>query len=563
MKITNLSGGVLTQGWMVSGLSPRITSGYSGLSATFMLKATFKLRHGDLPVPWEKGPELISGDLPIGKNKKKGLGYASDYAPYKQCADFSIVGTAYPPSIQSKSFLAKVTVGTVSRAVGVIGERIWESGVFTDRPGPASRAKPTTLSYDNAWGGIEDKLNPLGMGRDGDKMALLEIPDSPVQDRNEAKYPALFAPMPADCPLRKSKQGTYDDEWLKNRWPWLPEDFDYSFYNAAPPSQWFPEFPVGDEELFFENMHPEIPVYKSRLPGIRARCFISRVVNWEAGLPEESKKREFREVTLKLDTIWADLDQEQLILVWRGNTPCDSIKFYDIEHLVTAMEPLDASLSEEHYKKVWESAVAPAAEITTPNEEEFFALDENSTDNSSRHEPSLEELPPRTSPPLPMPLDEIRAKGLADQDLRNLDFSGLDLSRVNFRGASLGGARFAKSKLVGADFTGADMTGVDLREADLTSAVLDQCDLSKADVSGATWGKCSLNNALLVSLKLDGSDFSGVKGVRCDFSKSSLTKSNFKGAQLIQCDFSESRLDQADFTGGKLAQSSFRRASAS
>jgi uncharacterized protein YjbI with pentapeptide repeats len=549
MKIVNLSEGLLTQGWMVSGLSPRITRGYAGLSATFFLKATFKLRHDELPVPWEKGPELISGDLMIDDDPSKGLGYASDYAPHKPQADFSAIGTAYPPPDDAPCFQVSMKVGTYSRQIQVWGERRFAKEVVGRSRAISEKPKPTRLSWDNAIGGPLSPLNPLGRGGDGLVMPLLEDPLHPTQNApSKDILPAVFAPFPITSPIRTKKTGVYDECWIKSRWPWLPEDFDYTYYNAPDQRQWIGKYLEGDEELVVENMHPDIPVYKSRLPALRARCFVSRITNWESGLAEQSEQRAFVEVPMVLDTLWIDMDQQKLILVWRGATPCASLKMFDIEYLIPAIEPLNGSRPPEHYQQLWENAVAGTT-VTPPSPEEMPAGDEVL---------GVSETKPFNS----LTVDEIRGHGLENQDASNHDFSGMDLSSVNFRGSILRGAKFNNCKLIAADFTGADLAGADLTSADLSSAILDHCDLRKTLLWGALWQKCSLNGTLFTSVNLDGANFSGAKGLQTDFSKTSMRKASLNAAEFIQADFSGATLDDVNFSESKLASGNFRKVSA-
>lgn len=549
MKIIDLSDGLLTQGWMVSGLSPRITQGYTGLSATFFLKATFKLRENDLPVPWEKGPDLISGDLMIDDDKGKGLGYSSDYAPFKPQADFSGIGTAYPPGKDAGHFLVTMKVGDHARRIKVWGERSGLQHVSDASRKRFGKLKPTRLSWDNAAGGPDVSANPVGRHRDGGSMPLLEDPHHHGKNTHaEAILPAVFAPFPISSPIRNAKAGTYDENWIRKRWPWLPEDFDYTYYNAPDQRQWMGGYLRGDEEVTFENMHPSIPVYKSRLPGLRARCFVSRIINWEAGLPKEREQRAFLEVSMVLDTLWVDMDEQKLILVWRGATPCASLKMHDLECLVPAIEPLDESRPREDYQNLWESVAAaptsaPLSDAETPAE--------GNVPSGSQGELAR-----------PISVDEIRQNGLENQEARNQNFSGMDLSSVNFRGAILCGSTFNNAKLIASDFTGADLTGADLRDANLSSAILDRCDLRKTLLNGAVLQKCSLNGTLLTSVNLDGADFSGAKGLHADFSKSSMKRADFKTAELIRADFSEATLDDVNFSGGKLVSSNFSKASA-
>lgn len=297
---------------------------------------------------------MIDGD------KKKGLGYASDFVPYKPQADFSAIGTAYPPTNATSHFLATMKVGDVSRSVGVIGERLWKHHILGEEPGVPSQVKATQLSWNNARGGAGFPMNPLGMGADGGKMHLLVDPNHLAMSTQDHVTPALFAPFPADSPVRRAKVGTYDKEWVQTSWPWMPKDFDYNFYNAPDPRQWMKGYLRGDEELVFENMHPKIPVYKTRLPKLRARCFVNQTTNWSLDLMPEDAIREFREVPIVLDTLWADMDEEKLVLVWRGHAPITSFKLRDIDHVVIATESLGEVLKpQSHYQKLLESAIAP------------------------------------------------------------------------------------------------------------------------------------------------------------------------------------------------------------
>ena len=172
-------------------------------------------------------------------------------------------------------------------------------------------------------------------------MPRLELPGNPIRERETYAAPAVFAPMSPDSPLRKSKGGTYDQEWVESHWPWLPEDYDYSCFNAAPECQWMEGYLRGDEELSFQNMHPTVPHYRTHLPGVRIRCFVNRITNWRLDLHAEEAVTAFEEVPMELDTLWADMDEEKLVLVWRGRTPVKSLKRRDLQSLLVLREPLD------------------------------------------------------------------------------------------------------------------------------------------------------------------------------------------------------------------------------
>src|SRR6185436_20521774 len=110
---------------------------------------------------------------------------------------------------------------------------------------------------------------------------------------------------------------------MKERWPYFPDDFDFTYFNAAPEDQQLRKYLHGDEELRFDNLHPTIPSYRSALPGLRMRAFLSEKL--------KSGKR-FREIPLNLDTLFVDMDKERLLLVWRGVAPVLSEELTEIEH---------------------------------------------------------------------------------------------------------------------------------------------------------------------------------------------------------------------------------------
>lgn len=375
MRKINLNKEVINSGWIVSSLPAELTPSHQGLSVSFFIKGVFRLRPAADPIPWEKGPGHVSGDIMIDGNKTKGLGYASDFVPYKPQADFSAIGTAYPPPEATGHFIVRMQVGDHTREIGVIGERTWQHDWSGEKPGKPAQVKATQLSWDNAWGGKDYPMNLLGVGREGLTMHTLVDPMHLVRSTAEVLPPAIFAPFPSGSPLRRSKIGTYNKEWVETRWPWMPQDFDYTYYNAPDPRQWMKGYLRGDEELVFENMHPKIPVYRTRLPKLRVRCFVNQTTNWSLDLMPEDAIREFHEVPMDLDTLWADMDEEKLVLVWRGHTPISSFKLRDIDHLLIATEPLgETPKPPSHYQSVLEAATAPknpdAAELRKQKSEE-------------------------------------------------------------------------------------------------------------------------------------------------------------------------------------------------
>ena len=124
---------------------------------------------------------------------------------------------------------------------------------------------------------------------------------------------------------------------MKERAPALPLDFDEGYYNCAPEDQQLAEYLRGDEEVRVTDMHPKHPNLVSRLPGIRVRCLFQR--DLQNGLIEELK--------MKLETLWIDMEQLQMVLVWRGriksaDLPADTTFLTVQEELASPPRPLES-----------------------------------------------------------------------------------------------------------------------------------------------------------------------------------------------------------------------------
>lgn len=339
MKVHNLNPDLLAIGWVVGQLADTVQPFIPGLTGSFFVKATYRLQSDGPPVPWPDQPLAAAGDKPLDGDMKNGLAYASDFVPYKPRADFAIVGTAYPPEGAGADFTVSAQIGSLSKDVAVIGPRAWVPGGFLRRetPGPAGPATAVPLRYTYAWGGPDSRLNPIGMGRHGTEVARLE--PAPLGSSRSARHdpePMAFGPIPADWPFRRAKVGTYSNQWKATRWPWLPLDFDWSHYNATAPDQWFNGYLYGDEPVILRNMHRTCPSYETRLPGVRARIFLEQAVDLRGD------DTSLGEVPLDLDTVWIDMEIEQLVLVWRGRGPVLSTKLKDVRQLLALVEPLDA-----------------------------------------------------------------------------------------------------------------------------------------------------------------------------------------------------------------------------
>jgi uncharacterized protein YjbI with pentapeptide repeats len=603
LLIVNDKKEVLSIGWIVSKIQP------PQLSATIIVKATCSIEPGKA-ASFVDEPDPPSGDIYVDENPEGCLRYESDFAPFKPRSDVLIVGTVHAPGGRPvPSLRAGIRVGPLSKEIAVIGDRKWMGddvrGFSWSDPEPFTFMP---ITYEKAFGGSGFGKNPVGKGKHSQNLPNIEFPVSLVRSPGDELEPAGFGPLGKFWDQRRSLLGTYEEKWLEERWPWFPDDFDWGHFNASPRDQQIEGYLRGDEEMEFINFHPDYSSYRSGLPGIRPRCFLNE--------KKGDEDFRFREVKLKLDTLWVDMDAEKLIMVWRGVTDVRSMKLGEIEHLYVETEKLSDTpeplgfyrelmnqrLSEEEF----EEDETPRERISTEEaelEKEMARIEEEVAKmeaHASKAEADLREeliskgvdpslldsskevaergtdpaigqilsdikkdLPPDLSAKLedldiPDPEKEIAmigkliAEELQDEDPR--------WTRGNVEAAITEGLSFAGQDLSELDLSGMDFSGVDFTGALLNKAKLSQCtfigaNLAKADLSGSDLTDADLTNACL-----DDADMSDAEVAKIKLSRASLHDAVFSGLDLSGVDLSESVGKGTDFSGSNLDGAVFERA---
>lgn len=268
-----------------------------------------------------------------------------DFADFKLRADLLLRGTCHAPGGRPVTECpVAFRVGDFEKTLRVVGRRVWSdslAGAAASDPLPFTKMP---VDYAHAFGGPGFAKNPFGKGI-GAELPNVENPRETVRSRKDRPEPAGFGPLSPEWPQRKDKRGKdYGAKWKKTRAPFYSEDFDWSFFNAAPPDQQIEGYLRGDEDVRFHNLHPEAPVLVTRLPGLRVRAFV------------KDTALRFREVVLRLDTLFADLDQGKLFLTWRGLDAVLSDDLADVSTLLLVDEPLsEKPLSQAHYQELLEA----------------------------------------------------------------------------------------------------------------------------------------------------------------------------------------------------------------
>ena len=267
-----------------------------------------------------------------------------DLVPFKPAADLTILGSSWAPrGAEAQSWITGVRLGRLEKVVRVHGPRAWQPvAVEGEKSGstgkdwtlsPAHPARAVSLGWRQAFGGpipgtgdeetpIDvHRFNPIGRGivdadhspADADIAApSIEDPADPVLDwRRHDHVPQGFAPLPPVWRFRQQYAGTYDDAWLAEKHPLLPDDFDYRFYQYAAPDLIHRERLAGDEELQLLHMHPDHTHIQVWLPGVQ----LSATAHWHDGTTAS--------LAPMLDGVHVDLNSDlaTIHLTWRCWAP--------------------------------------------------------------------------------------------------------------------------------------------------------------------------------------------------------------------------------------------------
>ncbi|MBU1361859.1 MAG: DUF2169 domain-containing protein [Gammaproteobacteria bacterium] len=265
-------------------------------------------------------------------------------------SEYLVSGSAYTHGARAtdqRAVAVSARIGTLQKRLVVHGERYWNG----DDVSEAQPFSSLPLGWQHAWGGPDCPENPLGMGMaphevDGHRLRMLpriEHPAHPLASPRTEGRPAGFSPLDGMWPQRAAKRGTYDRQWLTESFPAIASDADWTTFNTAPDDQQQAAPFRGDEDYAFHHLHPERPVLEGRLPGLRARAFVTH---------RHGGEDKFKEVRMRLNTLWCFPDAERAILIFQGMHEVAEDDGADVIHLLAGLEDLDAPRSAEHYLSV-------------------------------------------------------------------------------------------------------------------------------------------------------------------------------------------------------------------
>ncbi len=267
----------------------------------------------------------LTEDVYWGESGESSLQYPTDVHQGKPGTDIAILGSAYAPDNQPVTTLeVSASIGQYHKTLRIFGDRYWQQGRISP-PEPFTRMP---IRYENAFGGqhsIDNALksqelrNPIGKGYRGERAAAdmegqalpnIEDPQQLIRHINDTPKPAGFGFIAPNWYPRASYAGTYDDQWLRHRAPYLPQDYQARMQNSAHPDFIFDEYLQGGEAVTLMGLHPDGPLhFEVPRANLHGRIQFNK-------LPEQILK-------FMIETLIIDVDTMQLNIVWKAVYCCN------------------------------------------------------------------------------------------------------------------------------------------------------------------------------------------------------------------------------------------------
>jgi len=298
-------------------------------------RQTFNLRQVDndgCVVLADEQTPLVASDKFYRQINLSSIIQESDYAPYKPKCDvlFTYCYAHAPQEQPSRRWPVAVSIGEWQKRFQVTGPRLITRSNASDwqltEPEPVLKVP---ICYEKAYGGSfqwptdsqepefihREECNPIGSGYLDEQW----LEKSQANELSAPQIEALdqaFSVQAKDYPViglgaigrwwlpRRTQAGTYDQEWKRQRWPRLPMDFEFDYWNCAPKDQQI-DYPKGGETVILTHLH-QSPEVRFRLPKFPVKLLL----HLDVGVPL------FK--AMPADTLIFDMKNLQLIVVQRA-----------------------------------------------------------------------------------------------------------------------------------------------------------------------------------------------------------------------------------------------------
>ena len=295
---------------------------YVVMKATFTLGNRIKAADSQLPI--------FMAEEYWGEPGLSSLKYASELHLTKPSTDVVMIGKASAVDKRPTTMLdVRLEVADRKKVVRVFGDRQWVNGEAGQKMSSPEPFESLPLVYERAYGGVHEvdpikpevlfeERNPIGRGFKGKRtesemkgtmLPNLEDPAKLIRKPEDRPPPACFGYIAPSWKPRKLFSGTYDEAWQQKGAPYLPEDFDSRFFNAAHPDMVCKGYLKGGEPVFIQNMSHAGPL-KFTLPVCELETAVRIAGN--TTIPP-----------LNLETVLLEPSESRMSLLWRAAVACD------------------------------------------------------------------------------------------------------------------------------------------------------------------------------------------------------------------------------------------------
>lgn len=293
-------------------------------------KATWSIPGpGQRPRPLPPQPIVLADEF-YGDPGKSAMRYGADMARFKAKCDVIIDAHAHAPGGQPvRELMAGFQLGTISKRLKVIGERQWRAtgsgreGYSLTDPVPFTSqalhhgfAFGGTRSLEGDRGHVEThEFNPSGIGYAGDQTwrevdgqpaHRIEDPAAPVRYPTDRTPPHALSAIGRHWLPRRRFSGTYDEQWRREVFPLLPEDYDERFHQCAPEDQQM-AYPRGGEIVRLVHLLRDRPDTSFALPRLDMQIRVLR--------------KDYRQEApaAVVDTLYIEPEEGRFSVVWRAS----------------------------------------------------------------------------------------------------------------------------------------------------------------------------------------------------------------------------------------------------
>jgi hypothetical protein len=288
-----------------------------------IIKASFEFNAGNSGVSLcDKQLDIFLEDKYWGEEGESSLRYEADMALVKPKTDVIVNGNAYSGNKPVRALDVGIQVGSLNKVIRVFGNRYWvKSGSAYQITGPEP-FEVMPMTYENAYGGRVkdeeagithgDERNPVGKGfilpslnrpESGLPLPNLENPAQLITNWQHKPEPCGTGYIARSWLPRKILSGTYDEQWLQQRSPLMPEDFDIHSNNAASPGLQAEPYLQGGEAVKLVNLSQSGPI-NFTLPEFRFTI-------------ESSVQNRRSQHSSVMDTLLIEPEYMRLSMVWR------------------------------------------------------------------------------------------------------------------------------------------------------------------------------------------------------------------------------------------------------